>query len=234
MRYGGAVATRVLVVEDDASLRLAVTDNLEGEGYAVTATRTLAEARRALTEAPPDVLVLDLMLPDGDGTTLCRELRASGSGARVLMLTARTLEDDLVKGFEAGADDYLAKPYRLRELLARVAALARRGAQPAGARLHALGRFTVDEAARTVKAADGEVALTRKEFDLLLCLLRAGDAVVTRDELLDRVWGVDVVVDTHTVDNFVSSLKKKLKDEAFELKTVRGVGFRLIRAAPPR
>lgn len=221
------MTTRVLVVEDDSSLRLALCDNLEDEGYAVLAAATLAAAELG---RPFDVVVLDLMLPDGDGYALCRELRRGGSTARVLMLTARTLEDDLVKGFEAGADDYLAKPYRLRELLARVAALSRRGA--AAGPTHALGAYTVDEATRTVQGPRGEVALTRKEFELLLCLLRAGDAVVKRDDILDAVWG-DVVVDSHTVDNFISSLKKKLRhDDAtagFELKTVRGVGFRLLR-----
>ena len=221
--------TQVLVVEDDSSLRLAVTDNLEEEGYAVVATASLAAARTALSTQRFDVVVLDLMLPDGDGTALCRELRKAGHGARVLMLTARTLEDDLVKGFEAGADDYLAKPYRLRELLARVAALARRTASPVSA-THQLGHYEVDETRRSVTGPSGAVELTRKEFDLLICLLRAGDVVVKRDDILDAVWG-DVVVDTHTVDNFVSSLKKKLKAETagFELKTVRGVGFRLLR-----
>ena len=221
--------TRVLVVEDDSTLRLAVTDNLEDEGYAVVATATLAGARAAVTAQHFEVVVLDLMLPDGDGTTFCRELRKARHDARVLMLTARTLEDDLVKGFEAGADDYLAKPYRLRELLARVAALARRtvGVAPT---THALGHYEVDETKRTVTGPGGGVELTRKEFDLLVCLLRAGDAVVKRDEILDAVWG-EVVVDTHTVDNFVSSLKKKLKAQTagFELKTIRGVGFRLVR-----
>ena len=221
--------TRVLVVEDDSNLRLALVDNLGDEGHEVTAAATLAEARRALSGGAFDVVVLDLMLPDGDGTALCRELRKQGTAARILMLTARTLEDDLVKGFEAGADDYLAKPYRLRELLARVAALARRSAGSANTR-HALGPYQVDEASRTVTGPRGAVELTRKEFDLLVFLLRAGDAVARREDILDAVWG-DVVVDTHTVDNFVSSLKKKLKADAdgFELKTVRGVGFRLVR-----
>ena len=222
--------TQVLVVEDDSSLRLAVTDNLEDEGYAVIATASLAAARSAIATQPFDVVVLDLMLPDGDGTALCRELREAGHAARVLMLTARTLEDDLVKGFEAGADDYLAKPYRLRELLARVAALARRNSGTKVSSTHTLGHYQVDETRRTVSGPEGAVELTRKEFDLLVCLLRAGDAVVKRDDILDAVWG-DVVVDTHTVDNFVSSLKKKLRVESagFELKTVRGVGFRLVK-----
>jgi DNA-binding response OmpR family regulator len=222
--------TQVLVVEDDSTLRLALTDNLEDEDYAVVAAPSLATARAAIAKQSFDVVVLDLMLPDGDGYTLCRELRKAGNTARVLMLTARTLEDDLVKGFEAGADDYLAKPYRLRELLARVAALSRRAVAAPGSTTHSLGKYTVDETRRTVSGPSGDVELTRKEFDLLVCLLRAGDAVVKRDDILDTVWG-NVVVDTHTVDNFVSSLKKKLKADTagFELKTVRGVGFRLVR-----
>lgn len=215
----------MLVVEDEPSLRLALCDNLESEGYAVTSAATAASARAAF-EKRFDVVVLDLMLPDGDGYTLCRELRRDGHTARVLMLTARTLEDDLVKGFEAGADDYLSKPYRLRELLARIAALARRGTSALKA-----GAYSIDETARSVTGPRGEVELTRKEFELLLLLTRAAGAVVKRDDILDTVWG-DVVVDTHTVDNFISSLKKKLRhDDAasgFELKTVRGVGFRLI------
>jgi DNA-binding response OmpR family regulator len=220
--------TPVLVVEDDTSLRLALADNLEDEGYAVTVAATVAEARKALATTRFEVVVLDLMLPDGDGYAVCRALRKDGHSARVLMLTARTLEDDLVKGFEAGADDYLAKPYRLRELLARVAALTRRGTTTSAR--HTLGRYEVDETKRTVTGPEGDVELTRKEFDLLVFLLRAGDAVARRDDILDAVWG-DVVVDTHTVDNFVSALKKKLsaRDAGFELKTVRGVGFRLIR-----
>lgn len=221
----------VLIVEDDANLRLALEDNLRDEGYAVQVAATVKAAREALSAGAPDVVVLDLMLPDGDGYAVCRELRARGLPTRVLMLTARTLEDDLVKGFEAGADDYLAKPYRLRELLARVAALARRGAAGPAGPTHSLGPFTIDEAARTVAGPDGPVELTRKEFDLLVCLLKAGDRVLSRDEILDAVWGADVVVDTHTVDNFISSLKKKVKAPRgeFELKTVRGVGFRLVR-----
>lgn len=221
----------VLIVEDDANLRLALEDNLRDEGYAVQVAATVKAAREALSAAAPDVVVLDLMLPDGDGYALCRELRARGVTSRVLMLTARTLEDDLVKGFEAGADDYLAKPYRLRELLARVAALARRGPAGPGGPTHTLGAFSIDEATRTVAGPDGPVELTRKEFDLLVCLLKAGDRVLSRDEILDAVWGADVVVDTHTVDNFISSLKKKVKPSRgeFEWKTVRGVGFRLVR-----
>lgn len=215
----------VLLVEDDRNLREALAETLADEGYRVVTASTLKEARAALKTVTPDVLVLDLMLPDGDGSTLCTEVKRAGLPTRVLMLTARTLEDDVVKGFGSGADDYVGKPYRLKELLARIAALLRRSSSPT-APSHRVGPYSIDEATRVVSGPGGEVSLTRKEFDLLVCLVTANGAVLSRDELLDRVWG-DVVVDLHTVDNFVSSLKKKLK--GVELKTVRGVGFRLVR-----
>ena len=221
--------SRVLLVEDDPNLRLTLEDNLAEAGYQVQAVATAAAAREALGQGAFDVVVLDLMLPDGDGYQVCRALRAQGLDARVLMLTARTLEEDVVRGFEAGADDYLAKPYRLKELLARVAALARRS--PAPRAQHRFGPFVLDEGARTVQGPEGPLALTRTEFDVLACLLRAQDQVVARDALLQQVWK-DVVVDGHTVDNFISSLKKKLRTKGapgFELKTVRGVGYRLVR-----
>ena len=217
----------ILLVEDDENLRITLADNLEEQGYPVTQAATMKAAWAALEAGRFEVVVLDLMLPDGDGYALCRKLRAAGHGSRVLMLTARSLEEDLVRGFEAGADDYLAKPYRLRELLARVAALARR--KPTAAAAHTLGSYSIDEGGRTVTGPAGAVELTRKEFDLLVCLLAANEKVLSRDEILDAVWGADVVVDTHTVDNFISSLKKKLKSDGFELKTVRGIGFRLVR-----
>lgn len=223
------MSTAVLVVEDDSNLRLTLEDNLEEQGYRVRTAATVKEAEAALAKEPFDVVVLDLMLPDGDGYAVCKKLRARGLSSRVLMLTARSLEEDIVRGFEAGADDYLSKPYRLRELLARVAALARRGAAVGAA--HRFGPFTLDEATRTVTGPQGALTVTRTEFDLLACLLRAEGKVLSRDEILSQVWK-DVVVDGHTIDNFVSSLKKKLTVKGkpgFELLTVRGVGYRLVR-----
>jgi DNA-binding response OmpR family regulator len=233
------MAASVLIVEDDANLRLTLQDNLQEQGYEVRIAASVAEGWKALDGAaakPVDVVVLDLMLPDGDGYAFCKQLRAKKLPARVLMLTARSLEEDLVRGFDAGADDYLAKPYRLRELYARIAALVRRGpaeaVEAAAAAKHAFGPFAVDTGTRTVTGAGGAaIELTRKEFDLLVMLLESGGRVLSRDEILDKVWG-DVVVDLHTVDNFVSSLKKKLSvkkgSPGFELKTVRGVGFRWV------
>jgi DNA-binding response OmpR family regulator len=223
---------RVLVVEDDPNLRLTLVDNLEEEGYAVQAASTLAEARAHWKATPFDVVVLDIMLPDGDGYSLCREMRQAGTTSRVLMLTARTLEDDVVRGFDVGADDYLAKPYRLRELLARIRVLARRGATPAPpSAVLTFDRFRVDLDSRRLLDEGGKaVELTRTEFDLLVYLLRNAGKALTRDQLLTAVWGEDTVVDAHTVDNFVSNLRKKLEwtpDSRFELRTVRGVGYRM-------
>lgn len=227
------MAASVLIVEDDANLRLTLQDNLQEQGYDVRVAASVAEGWSALEAKPADVVVLDLMLPDGDGYAFCKRLREKRLPSRVLMLTARSLEEDLVRGFDAGADDYLAKPYRLRELYARIAALVRRGPAeaPAAAAKHSFGPFSVDIDARTVCGPSGVIELTRKEFDLLVMLVTSGGRVLSRDEILDRVWG-DVVVDLHTVDNFVSSLKKKLSvkkgSPGFELKTVRGVGFRWV------
>jgi DNA-binding response OmpR family regulator len=222
-------AARVLIVEDDENLRLALQDNLEAEGYAVRTAASAEQARRALGGEPFDVIVLDIMLPDSDGYRLCGEIRQRALPARVLMLTARTLEDDLVRGFEAGADDYLTKPYRLRELLARVGSLARR-AGTAGASVHRFAGFELDPRARTLVGPDrAPLTLTRTEFDLLLVLLHNSGRAMTRPQLLSAVWG-DVVVDERTVDNFVSSLKKKLgwsEAAAYRIQTLRGVGYRM-------
>jgi DNA-binding response OmpR family regulator len=227
-----APGTRVLVVEDDPNLRLTLVDNLQEEGYAVEAASTLSEARARWKGAAFDVVVLDIMLPDGDGYTLCREMRQAGTPSRVLMLTARTLEDDVVRGFDVGADDYLAKPYRLRELLARIRALVRRAAPAAPApETLAFDRFRVDLTSRQLLDARGRaVELTRTEFDLLVYLLRNAGKALSRDQILTSVWGEDVVVDGHTVDNFISSLRRKLEwtsESRFEIRSVRGVGYRM-------
>lgn len=219
----------ILLVEDDESLRIALADNLEDEGCEVVAVSRAKEAlERAATRAF-DLVILDLMLPDGDGYSVCRELRRRGDRARVLMLTARTLEDDFVRGFEAGADDYVAKPYRLRELLARVKALLRRTGSPV--ETLAFSGFSLDPAARTLSDPKGRpIELTRTEFDLLALFVRSRNRALSRDAILDAVWGEDVVVDTRTVDNFVMSLRRKLgwtESAPFRFKALRGVGYRM-------
>jgi DNA-binding response OmpR family regulator len=228
----------ILVVEDDENLRLALTDNLADEGYFVEAVSGAAAALRAAAARPFNVVVLDIMLPDGDGYSVCRKLREQGSTAAVLMLTARTLEDDVVRGFDSGADDYLAKPYRLRELLARIGVLARRGtagAPPpttggvAKEKRDVVAGIAIDRKARVVVREGAEIDLTRTEFDLLLCLIDHVGEALTREAILDQVWGKGIVVEQRTVDNFISSLKRKLGWHdgcGFNIRAVRGIGYR--------
>jgi DNA-binding response OmpR family regulator len=227
-----AQSARILLVEDDENLRLALEDNLVDEGHQVTAVARGELALAALRRSRYDLVILDIMLPDMDGYEVCRRIRSEAQPVRVLMLTARTLESDLVEGFDAGADDYLAKPYRLRELLARVGALLRRqvATEPQSPRL-AFAGFTLELDARIVREQSGaEVHLTRTEFDLLACLLRNEGRALSREDILAQAWEPGIVVDPRTVDNFVSSLKKKLgwtKDAPYRIATVRGVGYRM-------
>ncbi|MCP3101852.1 response regulator transcription factor [Myxococcus sp. K15C18031901] len=225
----------ILIVEDDAHLRIGLRDNLLDEGYVVAEASNTREAEGLLAQRPYDLLILDVMLPGEDGYAFCRRLRAQGLKSLVMMLTARSLEDDIVRGFEAGAQDYLTKPYRLRELLARVGALVRRaGVTPA--QVVTFGGYSLDQGRRTVSTPDASnVDLTRTEFDLLAFLLRHRERALPRGEILDAVWGRDVVVDPRTVDNFVSNLKKKLgwtSTSGFTIHTIRGVGYRMEVSSP--
>ncbi|MCI0571757.1 MAG: response regulator transcription factor [Myxococcaceae bacterium] len=226
----GTARPAILLVEDDTTLRLALADNLQEQGYAVEVAPSAREARAQLQARAFDLLILDVMLPDGDGYTLLKQLRAEGLTSMVLMLTARTLEEDIVRGFEAGAQDYLGKPYRLRELLARVGALLRRAGTPLP-EVFPFAGFTLDLGRRTLTREDGApVELTRTELDLLAYLLRNRGRALRRDDILDAVWGRDVVVDPRTVDNFVSSLKRKLgwtSTSPFAIHAIRGVGYRM-------
>jgi DNA-binding response OmpR family regulator len=225
----------ILIVEDDAHLRIGLRDNLLDEGYVVSEAPSARDAEPLLREREFDLLILDVMLPGEDGYTFCRRLRSQGVKSMVMMLTARSLEDDILRGFEAGAQDYLTKPYRLRELIARVRALVRRAGTPPP-QVMTFGGYTLDLGRRAVTRPDGaDVELTRTEFDLLAFLLRHKDRALPRGEILDAVWGRDVVVDPRTVDNFVSSLKKKLgwtSASGFTFHTIRGVGYRMEVSAP--
>lgn len=223
---------RVLIVEDDENLRLPLEDNLIDEGYAVTSVANGKAALEALARGDHDVVILDIMLPDIDGYEVCRKIRERKYPVRVLMLTARTLESDLVQGFDAGADDYLSKPYRLREMLARVGALVRRGASGDDVRQEQFefGPYRLDLVAREITQESGELNLTRTEFDLLACLLRNLGRALTREEILSEAWEPGIAIDPRTVDNFVSSLKKKLgwtRQSNYRIRTVRGVGYRM-------
>lgn len=222
---------RILIVEDDENLRLGLEDNLEEHGYHVDSAPDAATARGLIEGADYELIILDIMLPDGDGYVVCEELRAEGVKARILMLTARTLEQDIVRGFDAGADDYLAKPYRIAELLARVRALLRRSSELASSGTAIMfGEHSLDVEARVVQhVSSGAIELTRTEFDLLAYFLAHAGRALHRQQILDAVWGEDIVVDERTIDNFVSNLKKKLgwsAERAWRIVTIRGVGYR--------
>jgi DNA-binding response OmpR family regulator len=225
--------TRILVIEDNPDLAYGLRNNLEIDGYAVeTAADGTTGLARAL-EGPFDLIVLDLMLPGLDGFRVLRALRESGAHTPVLILTARGQEEDKVRGLRLGADDYVTKPFGVLELMARVEALLRRTrpSRPAGDVVR-FGRVAVDPAARTVSVDGDEVSLAPKEFDLLWALIEANGAALSRDRLMERVWGYGADVLSRTVDTHVAELRRKLEaspERPAHILTVRKVGYRLAR-----
>jgi DNA-binding response OmpR family regulator len=218
---------RLLVVEDDPVINQAVADRLEAEGYDVVRAWDGPGAVAAFGEHHPELVVLDVMLPGYDGHEVCRRIQAERP-VPVIMLTARTEESDILVGLGVGADDYLTKPFRMRELVARIGALLRRverAAELVGRRPLDLGALRIDAAARRVWRGGDEVHLTPTEFDLLACLAASPGAVVTRDTLLAQVWGWPGATGTRTVDSHVKGLRSKIGADL--VRTVHGVGYAL-------
>lgn len=225
--------TRVLVIEDNRDLAFAVVNALESEGFEVIVAETGPEGVEKAQAVATEVIILDLMLPGFDGYRVLRTLRANGVETPILILTARGEEEDKVKGFRLGADDYVTKPFGAMELVARVEALTRRPrlAKPraVAAPVDRFGNVEVNRASRTVERAGEPVALTPKEYDLLLALMNRSGAVTTRHELLSEVWGYQSDVSTRTVDIHVSELRRKLEETPAEprhILTVRKTGYR--------
>ena len=222
---------RLLVVEDDRSLREGLAMNLRLQGYQVLTAADAEEGLRQACDARPALIVLDLMLPGGSGLEILQELRRRGQNAPVLILSARNATADKIQGLKLGADDYLAKPFDLRELLARVEALLRRRrAELKSAPRLRCGDLVIDRAARTVLAGGQPLQLSAKEFDLLCLLAAAPGQVFTRETILERVWGWDYEGTARTVDNFVASLRKKLEGgrrPAARIRTAPRVGYKL-------
>ncbi|MBD5830220.1 MULTISPECIES: response regulator transcription factor [Janibacter] len=218
--------TRVLLAEDDTAIADPLTRALRREGYDVDAFVDGREALDAVVASGPDLLILDLGLPTLDGLEVCRRVRASGSAVPVLILTARADEVDTVVGLDAGADDYVTKPFRLAELMARVRALLRRtSAEEASAE----SVLRIDAEARRAWFHGEELALTVKEFEVLSVLVRESGRVVPRDRLMAEVWETEWFGSTKTLDMHISVLRRKLGDDASNpryITTVRGVGFR--------
>ncbi|MBA3340668.1 MAG: response regulator transcription factor [Gemmatimonadaceae bacterium] len=227
--------TKVLVIEDNANLAFGLTRSLESEGYDVEAAEDGVRGFELARNGAPDLVVLDLMLPGMDGYTILKRLRAEGKDVPVLILTARGEEADKVFGFRLGADDYVTKPFSLSELLARVQAILRRakGGDKHGDEDRAVEQFgevTIDTRARSVKRSASDIALTPKEFDLLLALVRRRGAVVSRLELLKEVWGHQAEVMTRTVDIHIAELRRKLESDPStprHILTVWKAGYRL-------
>jgi len=224
--------SRILVVEDDAAILRGLTDNLTAESYEVVTAADGAEGLRLSQDKEPDLIILDLMLPKLSGYEICRKLRDQGSHVPILMLTARGDEADRILGLDLGADDYVGKPFSVRELLARVRALLRRsGPQKAPVDQLTFGDVIVDFLQYEARKKGQPVEMTPKEFGVLRYLAVRAGQVVQRQMLLEEVWGYENYPTTRTVDNHIASLRAKLEDDPAEprhLLTVHGVGYKFV------
>jgi DNA-binding response OmpR family regulator len=222
----------ILVVEDDAAILRGLTFNLEAEGYEVRTAADGAAGLEVLRREQPDVVILDLMLPEVSGYEICRKLRDEGRDTPILMLTARGEEADRVLGLDLGADDYVTKPFSIRELLARVRALLRRYRKTTGVPDEIrIGDFHVDFRSYEARRGEEYFRMTRKEFAVLRMLAMHAGEVVTRSDLLTEVWGFEQLPTTRTVDNHIRSLRARLEPDPSNprhLITVHGVGYKLV------
>jgi len=225
------MSSRVLIVEDELDIRELVVHHLKREGYQVSAASSGEEALRQVQAAPPDLVLLDLMMPAMDGLEVCRRLRQDPATAMlpIVMLTAKGDEVDRVLGLEIGADDYVVKPFSPKELVARVRAVLRRSRSAPGAAPLKVGALVMDLGTHTASVAGEPLTLTPKEFDLLRALVEARSRVLSREFLLDRVWGYSRAseIESRTVDVHVRRLRVKLGPEGRRILTVKSVGYRL-------
>lgn len=222
---------RILVVDDEVHLAEGIRENLSAEGYDTEVAHDGVEGLERVRSRHFDLIVLDVMMPNMDGLTLCEEIRREGRQTPVLFLTVKNDADDRVRGFEAGGDDYLPKPFHLRELLLRVAAILRRSAWYEGAtQALEFGGNRIDFQTYEAQAWDGtRQSLTHKEAMILRVLAERAGQIVTREEILDHVWGYEVFPSTRTIDNFIVRLRKRFEhspDHPAHFHTVRGVGYR--------
>ena len=217
---------KILVIDDDPAVRASLDRALRLEGYEVQAAPDGGSGLEALALAPPDAVVLDLGLPDIDGLEVCKRMRSAKDDTPVLMLTTRDAVNDRVQGLDAGADDYLVKPFERQELLARIRALLRRR-PPRGSAPLRVGDLSLNPDTHEVRRGERDMELTQREFELLEYLMRNERIVISRQRLLDEVWGYDPFSTTNTIEVFVSNLRRKLEadDEPRLLHTIRGAGY---------
>jgi two-component system phosphate regulon response regulator PhoB len=224
--------TRILVVEDEQDLQQVLDYNLRQAGHEVTVAKLGSDGLKLAREQRPDLVLLDLMLPDVSGTEVCKQLKEHPTTRRtpVIMLTARGEEIDRVVGFELGADDYVVKPFSVRELLLRIQAILRRGKGETheGEPTVEFGRLRIDRGAHRIWVDSAEIELTALEFKLLVTLYDRRNRVQTRSSLLDDVWGIQADITTRTVDTHVKRLREKLEGARDYVETVRGVGYRFV------
>ena len=223
------MTAKVLIVEDERGIAMALEDDLTLEGYRVAVIGDGAEAVKRARSETFDVILLDVMLPGKDGFEVCRELRRGGIKTPILMLTARAQEAEKVLGLEAGADDYVTKPFGVRELRARIAALLRRSGGGSTPRVVRVGDVDVDFDRGEIRRGDQATQLTPLEFKLLQVFIRAKGRILTRDQLIQEAWGPNTFVTDRVVDNHIGNLRRKLEPDAAEprfLKNIRGLGYR--------
>ena len=220
---------RVLLVEDERKISAYVKRGLEEQGYAVDTSYTGREALEWATSVEYDLVILDIMLPEINGLTVCRELRKQGVRVPILMLTARDSVDDRVAGLDAGADDYLVKPFALKELLARMRALSRRSNEASKKTQLQVADLILDTLSQRVKRNGKLIPLAAKEFAVLECLMREPDRVLSRTQIAEHVWNYDVFNQSNVVDVYIRNLRRKIDDPYAKklLQTVRGSGYRI-------
>jgi DNA-binding response OmpR family regulator len=219
--------TTVLIVDDEHNIVELTQLYLTHDGFQVLSARDGREALRLARTEKPDLMILDLMLPEVDGFEVCRKLRHEGSELPIIMLTARDDDVDKIVGLELGADDYMTKPFNPRELVARVRAVLRRAEHKPARGMVRLGEVTLDSVSREVRLGTQTLTLRQKEFDLLAALMENANRAFSREQLLEMVWGYEFFGDTRTVDVHVARLREKLKPSKLKIETVWGIGYKL-------